>query len=368
MPARSPKSLSLVLVAAVACGEAPPPPQPAAPPEEFDDPFADGAEAAARGGGEIAHGEPEAMVAEAGASAAAMAEAGESAGAGAAAEAAVAAGAAAELGESAGASAAADSGESAGTRVMAEAGAGAAAVAGEGAAASGEGGAAEARKGEPAGEKAAKKSKSEAAGTKDRSEPAVPKDKSPPEPAQPAPADTPAPTPTPAPAPEATPKPPPAPTPPPQPAQARFAGTFRYVGGEAQRQNLQAAIEAAVMELNALIRGIGRKRLTEANPIREQITFAVDGDRVTATFAPGRTISGILGGPAVPWTSDSGKPVTVAFSLVKGRLVMNFTADDGTRRAVYTLDESGDKLTMSVTITSERLTNPLKYALSYKRR
>jgi hypothetical protein len=185
----------------------------------------------------------------------------------------------------------------------------------------------------------------------------------------PAPAPAPAPPPVPEPAPVATPEPAPVatPAPPPVPPQQRFAGTFRFAGGDAQRTELAAAIDTAVQELNALIRGIGRKRLTESNVIRDTITIAVDGDKVTTTFAPGRTVSAKLEGASVPWTSDTGKPLTVKFSMVKGRLVQTFTADDGGRRSVFTLNEAGDRMTLSVTITSERLTNPLKYALSYKR-
>lgn len=158
------------------------------------------------------------------------------------------------------------------------------------------------------------------------------------------------------------------PKPPPEPPQARFAGTFGFSGGSAQRAEVEAAIEAAAQQMSAVIRGIARKRLTESNPIRDAITIAVAGEEMTVTFAPGRTVKGRLGGPAVAWTSDSGKPVTVAFSMVKGRFVMNFTAEDGSRRAVFSLDESGAKMTMSVTISSERLETPMKYALSYSRR
>jgi hypothetical protein len=214
----------------------------------------------------------------------------------------------------------------------------------------------------------------------DPGKPAAKKTAKPPVPSSaPAPKDSPAPTPieappaeptpapTPAPVPVAEPTPPPAPTPPPEPPQRRFAGTFKFSGGDAQRQNLETAIEAAAQQLSAIIRPIGRKRLRESNPIREQITIAVDGERVSTTFAAGRTVTGTLGGPSVPWTSDSGKPVQVAFSMVKGRLVQVYTADDGGRRSVYTLDDTGDRLTLSVTITSERLTEPLKYALTYKR-
>lgn len=212
--------------------------------------------------------------------------------------------------------------------------------------------------------------KGEPVARKAKAVPAVPKDRPPVE-DKPVPADMPAPAPAPAPVPVPVPvpatEPVAAPVAPPQPGQARFAGTFRYAGGQAQRDNLAAAIEAAAMEMNALIRGIARKRLTEANPVREQMSFVVEGTKVTATFAAGRTITGTIGGPKVAWTSDSGKPLTVMFSLVKGRLIMDFKAEDGGRRSTFTLDESGDKLTMSVTVTSERLTNPLKYALTYRR-
>ena len=196
----------------------------------------------------------------------------------------------------------------------------------------------------------------------------TPKAKPAPVPADSPPAPEPVPVPAPPPAPVPEPAPPPAPVEQPAtPPQQRFAGTFRYAGGEAQRQGLEAAIEAAASELNALIRGIGRKRLKESNPVREQITIAVDGDKVSMTFEPGRTVTGRLEGPSVPWTSDSGKPVQVTFSLVKGRLVQTFKAEDGGRRSVYSLDETGARLTLSVTITSERLSNPLKYALTYRR-
>lgn len=183
--------------------------------------------------------------------------------------------------------------------------------------------------------------------------------------APPVPADSQPPTPDPAPV--AEPSPPPEPVKPPEPPQRRFAGTYQFVGGDAQRQALTEAIEATVQQLNALIRGIARRRITEANLIREQITIAVDGDKITTTFGPGRTVTGVLGGPNVPWTGEDGKPVSLVFSMVKGRLVQAYTSSDGGRRSVFTLDEVGDRMTLSVTISSDRLPNPLKYALTYRR-
>lgn len=325
--------LALLMSLTSACAEEAAP-APAPVPQDFDDPFAEEAKAGAVA--EVAEAVPGDR------SAGAVAEA-------SAATAGVAAGASGAAGE-AGASAAAVVGEGAGEAAAAAGvvSAGAAGAAGEAAGFSSAAAATASTKRE--GKKAAPTPKPET-----------------PAPA-PVPADSPAPAPAPTPVPEpAAPAPVEKPAAPAVPPQQRFVGTFRFAGGEAQRQNLEAAIEAAAEQLNALIRGIGRKRLRESNPIREQITIAVDGDKVSMTFGPGRTLTGRIDGPAVAWTSDSGKPVQVSLGLVKGRLVQTFTAEDGGRRSVYTLDEAGDRMTLSVTITSERLANPLKYALTYKR-
>ncbi len=169
---------------------------------------------------------------------------------------------------------------------------------------------------------------------------------------------------TPAPAPAST----PAPLPPVIPGPERFAGSFTYVGGQAQRDQVAVAIEATVMALNVLFRPIARKRITAGNPLREQISFAVVGKTVSVSFGADRKISGLLEGAAVPWTDEAGSPLEVTFSLVKGRIIMHCQGEGGARRNVFTLDESGDKLTMSVTMSSDRLPVPVKYALTYRRK
>lgn len=169
---------------------------------------------------------------------------------------------------------------------------------------------------------------------------------------------------TPAPAPAST----PAPMPPVAPGPERFTGSFTYVGGQAQRDQVAAAIEATVMALNVLFRPIARKRITAGNPLREQISFAVVGKTVSVSFGADRNISGQLEGAATSWTDEAGSPLKVTFSLVKGRIVMHCQGEGGARRNVFTLDEQGDKLTMSVTMSSDRLPVPVKYALTYRRK
>ncbi|MCB9568995.1 MAG: hypothetical protein H6710_17565 [Myxococcales bacterium] len=322
MPVRRPLALGITLALALGCGDATPPPPPAAAPEDFDDPAA---ARAARAGA------PPPAAAPAPAEPAAAEPATGSTGA---------------AGEPA-----VPNDMSEKTDALAEAA--------------------------PATEPAADEASPRAAATKGAKEPGATK----------APAKAPT-TPTPAPAEEPPPRPrrppptppprppqrgpqaphPPPPGAPPPPPQQRLAGTWTYVGGESQRTRLGEAIEAAVQQLNPVIRGIGRKRLTESNKIRESITITVDGDRVTTIFVAGRPVSGTLGGPAFDWTNDEGKTIKVRFTLVKGRLVQDFTDKDGARRNTFTVDASGDKLNLSVTISSDRLDTPMKYALSYRRK
>lgn len=323
MPVRRPLALGITLALALGCGDATPPPPPAAAPEDFDDPFAaseasDEAPAPAEepAPAELAAAEP-------------------------------ATGSTGAAGEPA-----VPNDMSEKTDALAEAA--------------------------PATEPAADEASPRAAATKGAKEPGATKApaKAPttptPAPAEEPPPETPkAPADAPAPAPASeAPKPatPAREEPPPPPPQQRLAGTWTYVGGESQRTRLGEAIEAAVQQLNPVIRGIGRKRLTESNKIRESITITVDGDRVTTIFVAGRPVSGTLGGPAFDWTNDEGKTIKVRFTLVKGRLVQDFTDKDGARRNTFTVDASGDKLNLSVTISSDRLDTPMKYALSYRRK
>lgn len=122
------------------------------------------------------------------------------------------------------------------------------------------------------------------------------------------------------------------------------------------------------MALNVMFRPIARKRITEGNPLREQVGITVAGKSVTVSFGADRKVSGTLDGPAVAWTDEAGSPLKVTFSLVKGRIVMHCQGEGGARRNVFTLDDSGDKLTMSVTMSSDRLPVPVKYALTYRRK
>lgn len=167
-----------------------------------------------------------------------------------------------------------------------------------------------------------------------------------------------------------TPKIDPAPTPPTPPplTVADFAGKYRYVGGERQRKMLEQAIEGAAQELSIVIRKIGRKRLTETNPIDPTLEIVVTGDRVKTIFSKsGFDAECKVDGPSVSYTSKKGKKLKVRIRQSKNKLVQSIADSDGVKTTVFVLSKDRKRLTVHHKVTADRLDSPMTYKLSYTR-
>lgn len=185
------------------------------------------------------------------------------------------------------------------------------------------------------------------------------------EPSQPEP--SPDPTPAPAVEPAPTPTPVTPPTPPPL-TVADFGGKYRYVGGERQRKALEQAIEGAAQELSLVIRKIGRKRLTETNPIDPGLELVVTGDRVKTIFSKsGFDAECTVDGPTVSYTSKKGKKLKVRIRQSKNKLVQSISDSDGMKTTVFVLSKDRKRLTVHHKVTADRLDSPMTYKLSYAR-
>jgi len=184
------------------------------------------------------------------------------------------------------------------------------------------------------------------------------------EPEAEAPADTPA---------EVEPAAPPKPAPkPPEPAPftiADFSGTYRYVGGDSQRKALEQAIEDAAQQLSVVIRNIGRKRLTESNPIDPSLQFVVTGDKVKIIFSKsGFDAECQVDGPTISYKSPKGNNYKVRIRQSKNKLVQSISDSDGMKTTVYVLSDDRKRLTVHHKITADRLDTPMTYKLSFVRK
>jgi hypothetical protein len=149
---------------------------------------------------------------------------------------------------------------------------------------------------------------------------------------------------------------------------ADFHGNYRFVGGSAQRSDLEAAIETAANQLPMAIRGIGRKRLTKTNPIDDTLDIVIAGDKVTTIFETGFDATCVVDGATVHWSNNKGDAYKVRVRAKGSKLVQIIEGEDGVKTTVFMLSADKQKLTVHHKITADRLDEPMTYRLSYSRK
>lgn len=147
-----------------------------------------------------------------------------------------------------------------------------------------------------------------------------------------------------------------------------LAGSYRYSGGSAQRENLAAAIETAAEQLPAAIRGIGRKRLTKTNPIDDSLDIVFTGDSVQTIFGTGFDAECVVDGGTVHWTSKNNDKYKVRVRAKGSKLVQIIEGEDGVKTTVFVLSADRQKLTVHHKIDADRLDEDMTYSLSYSRK
>jgi outer membrane biosynthesis protein TonB len=180
--------------------------------------------------------------------------------------------------------------------------------------------------------------------------------------------------PEPAPAEQAKPAPTPAAAEPAKPAApppltiADFHGNYRYTGGSSQRKDLEQAIEASVMELAAVIRPIGRKRLTKTNPIDNSLDIVMTGDTVKTIFETGFDAACVIDGGTIHYAAKDGEKYKVRVRAKGVKLIQIIEGPDGVKTSVFVLSADKQRLTVHHKIEAPRLPKPLAYRLSYSRK
>lgn len=157
---------------------------------------------------------------------------------------------------------------------------------------------------------------------------------------------------------------------PPEPAAPpieRFVGDYRYVGGDKQRQAAVAAIEAALADLDPISRSLAKRKLAERDPAVPAITVAFDAGH-TSIRRKETTVRAPLDGPAVKVKHD-GREAMVSHRLATpAKLVERIQGAKGKTVNTFALSDDGERLTVTTQIDGERLSGPIRYRLSYRRR
>lgn len=150
--------------------------------------------------------------------------------------------------------------------------------------------------------------------------------------------------------------------------QARaYEGMWVYVGGQKERDGIDAAITASMDAVSPMIRGIGTRRLKESNPVPSRISIDLNGEDVTIAFDGDRN-KARLDGPAVKGVSPQGDKMKVSHKVKGDKLIQFIDGGGGDRHNHFRLNADGTRMTLDVKITSGHLPVPCKYRLSFKRK
>lgn len=146
-----------------------------------------------------------------------------------------------------------------------------------------------------------------------------------------------------------------------------FDGEYVFIGGQKERDGLDAAIEAAMEAVNPMVRNLGRKRLQESNPIPQRLAIDVDGDRVQILFDGAGHLASLDGAP-IKTQSPQGDKVKVSHRMRGASLIEFIDGVGGERNNDFKLNADGSRLTLTVEITSSQLPVSVEYRLTFKRK
>lgn len=149
-------------------------------------------------------------------------------------------------------------------------------------------------------------------------------------------------------------------------APATLVGTFERDASASD--NVNKAIEAAVAEMNFVMRPVAHSRLEKTNQPYQSVAIALAGNNVSIQTDDRAAIVTSAAGTAIKWKREDGEVFNVSTVLKdKQNVVQTFAAEDGKRVNSFSLSPDGKTLTMNVTITSSKLPKPLTYKLVFNR-
>lgn len=145
-----------------------------------------------------------------------------------------------------------------------------------------------------------------------------------------------------------------------------ISGTWTHVESKAETAKRYNAIEKSTTEISAFFRGKARKKLkAKTKPVgsitieSKQDTFSISG--------PDDKLVLKLGGKAV---TKKGKEGTAKISAkqVKSAVEVIAKGEKGTQTTRYVLSKDKKMLVLHITMTNDKLSQPLRYEATYRRK
>ena len=140
-----------------------------------------------------------------------------------------------------------------------------------------------------------------------------------------------------------------------------------WIWVERESDSIDRAIERGVADLGFVIRPVARRRLRSTTQPYRRIRLDLAHGDVATEYDGREPIRSPADGSVTRWQREDGEMLELATTLRDGVLVQTFTATDGSRENAFSPSTDGERLTLRVTIRSDRLPDPIVYRLVYRR-
>jgi hypothetical protein len=152
------------------------------------------------------------------------------------------------------------------------------------------------------------------------------------------------------------------------PPLSAFDGDWRFSGGQRETQQMSAALDQVVDQMNMLMREFARGQIHDRIPLDRDIRIGIHGTTGFSLVLGGwGPVEVPLGGAFRDVTDREGQPIRVSATYAGGRITEHQVRDDSGRRTnTFVLDDENRRLTMWVRIHSDQLPADIVYHLSYR--
>jgi hypothetical protein len=151
----------------------------------------------------------------------------------------------------------------------------------------------------------------------------------------------------------------------PAPAAPTLDGAWRLDRGASE--DVDAAVRRATEGLSPFLRGTARDRLSRASAPASALRIATAEGAVTIEDGEGRALRAVPGGRGTLRTRRGDRDAQVSARRDGAGLVVTLRTAAATRVETYAPSADGGTLRLTVAVTGDRLPQPLRYALVYRR-
>jgi hypothetical protein len=149
--------------------------------------------------------------------------------------------------------------------------------------------------------------------------------------------------------------------------EKRYAGTYVYAGGDAERAAVKAAVDSATDGMG-IATGFARSALMKRSEIRPTYTISFDDKGDVSVETPGYPPEfSPTNGTEVKQTNKYGDESENSQHFVGGALLQQGRSDDGSGSAQFKLQPDGKTLIVTRVMKSPKLPRPVEFTLTYVR-